>query len=78
MRSGNSQILFWFQQIEELGKETQQNIEFFRNTFLGDRMGHGASVVQLDARPTDDQEVARSTPTGSATFFRRDFIMNYF
>ena len=47
MRSGNSQILFLFQQIEELGKETQQNIEFFRNIFLGDRMGHaglGGSV----------------------------------
>ena len=30
------------------------------------------SPAQLDARPTGDQEVAVSTPTGSATFFRRD------
>ena len=29
-----------------------------------------ASVAQLDARPTGDQEVACSTPAGSATFFR--------
>ena len=28
-----------------------------------------ASVAELDARPTGDQEVAGSTPTGSATFF---------
>ena len=31
-------------------------------------------MAQLDARPTGDQEVAGSTPTGSATFFRRDLI----
>ena len=31
-----------------------------------------ASVAQLDARPTGDQEVAGSTPAGSATFFRGD------
>ena len=37
-----------------------------------------ASVVQLDARPTGDQEVTGSTPAGSATFFRGDFIMKYF
>ena len=29
-----------------------------------------ASVAQLDARPTSDQEVAGSTPAGSPTFFR--------
>ena len=29
-----------------------------------------ASVAQLDARPTGDQEVAGSTSTGPATFFR--------
>ena len=28
------------------------------------------SGAQLDARPTGDQEVAGSTPAGSATFFR--------
>ena len=28
-----------------------------------------ASVAQLDACPTGDQEVAGSTPAGSATFF---------
>ena len=28
-----------------------------------------ASVAQLDARQTGDQEVAGSTPAGSATFF---------
>ena len=35
---------------------------------------HGllASVAQLDARPTGDQEFAGSTPAGSATFFRGD------
>ena len=31
-----------------------------------------ASVVQLDAHPTGDQEVAGSTPASSATFFHRD------
>ena len=31
-----------------------------------------ASVAQLDARPTGDQEVAGSTPTGLATFLRGD------
>ena len=30
------------------------------------------SVAQLDARPTGDQEVAVSTPGGSATFTRGD------
>ena len=30
------------------------------------------SLVQLDACLTDDQEVAGSTPAGSATLFRRD------
>ena len=29
-----------------------------------------ASVAKLDARPTGDQEIVGSTPTGSATFFR--------
>ena len=29
-----------------------------------------ASVAQLDARPTGDQEVAGLAPAGSATFFR--------
>ena len=28
--------------------------------------------------PTGDQEIAGSTPTGSATFFRGDLIMKYF
>ena len=36
------------------------------------------SVAQLDARPTGDQEVAGSTPAGSATFFRGDLIMKCF
>ena len=36
------------------------------------------SVAKLNARPTGDQEVAGSTPTGSATFFRGDLIMKYF
>ena len=31
-----------------------------------------ASLARLDARPTDDQEVAGSTPAGSAAFFRGD------
>ena len=30
------------------------------------------SVAQLDARPTEDQEVAGLTPAGSATFFHGD------
>ena len=34
-----------------------------------------ASVAQLNARSTGDQEVADSIPTGSATYFRGDFIM---
>ena len=37
-----------------------------------------ASMAQLDAQLTGDQEVAGSTPIGSATFFRRDLIMKYF
>ena len=37
-----------------------------------------ALVAQLDARLTGDQEVAGSTPTRSATFFRGDLIMKYF
>ena len=37
-----------------------------------------ASMAQLDARPTGDQEVAGSTPTGSATLFRVDLIMKCF
>ena len=37
-----------------------------------------ASVAQLDARPTGDQEVAGPTPTGSATFFRGDWSWNIF
>ena len=35
-------------------------------------------LAQLDACPTDDQEVAGLTPAGSATFFRGDLIMKYF
>ena len=35
-------------------------------------------MAQLDARPTSDQEVAGSTPAGSAAFFRGDLIMKYF
>ena len=31
-----------------------------------------AAVAQLDARPPSDQEVAGSTPTGLALFFRGD------
>ena len=31
-----------------------------------------ASVAQLDARPTGDQEVAGSTSARSETFFRED------
>ena len=37
-----------------------------------------ASVDQLDARPTGDQEVADSTLAGSATFFRGDWLGNIF
>ena len=31
-----------------------------------------ALMAELDARPTEDQKVAGSTPAGSATFFRGD------
>ena len=34
-------------------------------------------MAQLDARSTGDQEVAVSTPAGSATFFPGDLIMKY-
>ena len=34
-----------------------------------------ASMAQLDARWTDDQEVASSNPARLATFFRVDLIM---
>ena len=37
-----------------------------------------ASVAQLDARPTGDQEVEDSNPAGSATLFRGDLTMKYF
>ena len=37
-----------------------------------------ASVAQLYARRTGDQEVACSTPVGAATFFHGDLIMKYF
>ena len=37
-----------------------------------------ASVAQLDAHATSDQEVADSIPVGSATFFCGDLIMKYF
>ena len=33
---------------------------------------HGALAAQWDARPTSDQEIAGSTPDGSATVFRGD------
>ena len=42
------------------------------NLLLHVRVKMPASVAQLDARPTGDQEVASLTPAGSATFFRRD------
>ena len=32
-----------------------------------------ASMAQLDACPTGDQDVGRSTPTGLATFFHGDY-----
>ena len=32
----------------------------------------------MDAHPTGDQEVAGSTPAGSAILFRGDLIMKYF
>ena len=35
-------------------------------------------MAQLNARPTGDQEVEGSTPTGSATFFRGDLIIKCF
>ena len=37
-----------------------------------------ASVAQLNARPTGDQEVVGSTPAVSATFFCGDLIMKCF
>ena len=38
--------------------------------FYGELENLPASVAQLDMCPTGDQEVAGSTPAGSATFFR--------
>ena len=49
----------------------------FTDTFNEYQYVWPASVAQLDARPTGDQEVAGSTPAGSAIFFRRDLIMKY-
>ena len=37
-----------------------------------------ASVAQLDARLTGDQEVVSLTSDGSATFFCGDLIMTFF
>ena len=42
-------------------------------------MGHvPASVAQLDAHLTGDQEVVGLIPAWSATFFHGDLIMKYF
>ena len=58
------------------------NILYIKTYVVGSRLNCLdlllASVAQLDVRPTGDQEVAGSTPTGSATFFRGDLIMKYF
>ena len=40
--------------------------------------GELASVDQLEAPSTGDQEVVGLTPTESATFFHGDLIMKYF
>ena len=53
----------------------------YRKNFIGTQnefVSHGkpASVAQLDACQTGDQEVAGSTPSGSATFFRGDEIFS--
>ena len=45
---------------------------------ISSRVQVPTSVAQMDARPTSDQEVAGSTPAGSATFFRGDLIVKYF
>ena len=37
-----------------------------------------ASVAQLDAHPTGDQEAAGLIPAGSATFLGGDLTMKYF
>ena len=35
-------------------------------------------MAQLDARPTDNQEVAGSIPAGSTTFFHGDLTVKFF
>ena len=51
-------------------------ITLTRNQF--DLLRIPAWVAQLDARPTCDQEVAGSSPVGSATFFCGDMNLKYF
>ena len=49
-----------------------------RISFVGDNLSKPASVAQLDARPTGDQEVAGSTPTEVGNILSWRFIMKYF
>ena len=46
----------------------EQTFELGQSIFY--KTAQKASVADLDTRPTDDQEVAGSTPLGSASFFR--------
>ena len=55
---------------ENPDQSAASNIEWFNRRTKA--LVKTASVAQLDAHPTDDQEVAGSTPAGSATFFRGD------
>ena len=48
------------------------------NPFSYNQIREPASVTQVDACTTGDQEVVDSTPAGLAIFFRGDLIMNYF
>ena len=53
------------------GGKTYRDIRYAGKT----KITEPASVAQLDARPTGDQEFAGSTSAGSAIFFREDLIM---
>ena len=64
-----SRLVVNFGQVSEyLGKIWYFKLKIWYFTLMGP-----ASVAQLDARPTGDQEVAGSTSAGSATFFHGDW-----
>ena len=65
---------FWSE--SSLGAHTILLVLSWAGSF--DNIREPASVAQLDARPTGDQEVVGATPAGSAIFFGWDWLWNIF